>query len=261
MPIKSKLSNYVNYRIRVTMDDGRAISGTFLAHDKYMNLCIADAEEFRKAPAPKTDAAAAAAETGAEDGKVSDGSKEQAQTKAPVEREMKRTLGFVLLRGECVVSLAIEGPPPQADRTLRGVKRGPPGAPGTGVGRAVGRGVAAGAPVMNAPAAALAGPARGLGMPNPAAMLPTGGEMPPLPPGMQQMFANMAGMVPPGGRGFPPMPPGMPAVPPGMPAMPPGFTLPPGMTAPPMPPGFTGLPPGMPFPPGMAPPPSQQPHP
>jgi len=231
MPIKSKLSNYVNYRIRVTMDDGRAISGTFLAHDKYMNLCIADAEEFRHVPAPKTEAAAE---------KTDDAEKmEDATSKPKVEREMKRSLGFVLLRGECIVSLAIEGPPPQADRSIRGVKRAHPGAPGTGIGRPAGRGVAASAPVMNAPGGALAGPARGLGVPNPAAMLPTGGEMPPMPPGMQAMFANMPAMMPPGGRGF------------ALPPMPPGFSMPP------MPPGFTGFPPGAapPFLPGMAAPP------
>jgi len=246
MPIKSKLSNYVNYRIRVTMDDGRAISGTFLAHDKYMNLCIADAEEFRRAPSKKTEDAAAAATE--EEAKTEEG-KEAA--KPQVEREMKRTLGFVLLRGECIVSLAIEGPPPQADRTLRGVKRSHPGAPGTGIGRAVGRGIAAGAPVMNPTGtASLAGPARGLGVPNPSAMLPTTGEMPPLPPGMQNMFANMPSMMPPGaapGRGF------------ALPPMPPGFSMPSNVPIPPMPPGFTGFPPGAPFLPGMAPPPQQPP--
>ena len=238
MPIKSKLSNYVNYRIRVVMDDGRAISGTFLAHDKYMNLCIADAEEFRHVPPQKSEAAAA---VNADEPEKMEDSKETA--KPQVDREMKRSLGFVLLRGECIVSLAIEGPPPQADRTLRGVKRAHPGAPGTGIGRPVGRGVAASAPVMNAPGGALAGPARGLGVPNPSAMLPTGGEMPPMPPGMQAMFANMPAMMPPGGRGFP------------LPPMPPGFSMPPNMPMPPMPPGFTGFPPGAPFRPGMAPPP------
>jgi len=245
MPVKSKLSNFVNYRIRVTMDDGRSISGTFLAHDKYMNLCIADAEEFRRVPPPKAEAASASAASSAAEEKTEEAQKPQ------VEREMKRTLGFVLVRGECIVTLTIEGPPPQADRTMRGVKRSHPGAPGTGIGRAVGRGVAASAPVMNAAgSASLAGPAKGLGVPNPAAMLPTTGGMPPLPPGMQNMFAGM-----------PPMPPG--AAMPGrgfaLPPMPPGLTLPPNMPLPPMPPGFKGFPPGAPFLPGMAPPPQQPP--
>ena len=40
---------YVNYRMRVTMADARVIIGTFLAYDKYLNIILADSEEFRKA--------------------------------------------------------------------------------------------------------------------------------------------------------------------------------------------------------------------
>ena len=44
----AKMAQYVNYRMRVTMADARVIIGTFLAYDKYMNIILADSEEFRK---------------------------------------------------------------------------------------------------------------------------------------------------------------------------------------------------------------------
>ena len=49
----SKLLSYVNYRMRVTVVDGRQIVGRFMAYDKHMNLVLGDAEEFRKLPPKK----------------------------------------------------------------------------------------------------------------------------------------------------------------------------------------------------------------
>lgn len=263
-----KLLQFINYRMRVTIVDGRQIVGRFMAFDRHMNLVLGDSEEYRKLPPKK--------------GKTEE------------EREERRVLGLVLLRGEEVVSLTIEGPPPAEE--LRGDKSQVAPA-GPGMGRAVGRGLPVAAPGQ-APAG-LAGPARGVGGPAPGMMMPRAqvqaapvmrppmaarpgmppqqqqqppqqqqqqpqqqgppgggpprpGMMPPQP-GMRPAGPPM-GMMPPGFRPPGGMPPGMP--PPGMrPGMPPPGMMPPGMPPPGMRPGMPppGMRPGMP-PPGMLPP-------
>ena len=78
------------------------------------------------------------------------------------EKLEKRTLGLIVLRGDSVVSLTIEGPPPpEVDERLT------PGGPGAG--RAVGRGLPVapvGAPI------GLAGPVLGVGGPGIGMMQP-----------------------------------------------------------------------------------------
>ncbi|KAM7217382.1 small nuclear ribonucleoprotein [Rhypophila decipiens] len=201
---QGKMAGYINYRMRVTLLDGRQMTGQMLAFDKHMNLVLADTEEFRKNKRKQTKSVAPGSST---------------QT---IEQEEKRTLGLVILRGAQIVSLSVESPPP-ADPSARLGKSTATGlastlAAGPGVARPAGRGAAA--PIS------LAGPAPGVGgAPPPAFPGFPGAGAPP--------FAGRGG-PPPGFPGFPaPGFPGMPGgPPPGFPAFPPGGGPPGGFNPP-----------------------------
>lgn len=251
---------FINYRMRVTIQDGRQLVGKFMAFDRHMNLVIGDCEEFRKLPPAK--------------GK-----------KTNEEREDRRTLGLVLLRGEEVISMTVEGPPPQEES--RAKANSAAALAGPGIGRAAGRGIPT-APLTQAQPG-LSGPVRGVGGPAPGMMQPQmsrppipqlsappmsypqapiirppAGQMPPPYPGQPQMARGM----PPQGQQPPQFgaPGAAPGTRPGS-APPPPFSVPPQYGQRPMgppPPGqmMRGPPgpprPGMPAPPprpGMPPPP------
>lgn len=88
-----KMLSLINWRLKVTINDGRALTGQMLAFDRHMNLVLAECEEFRRVR-PK---------------------KKAGEAEAGPPQEMKRALGLVILRGETVVSISVEGPPPAQD--------------------------------------------------------------------------------------------------------------------------------------------------
>ncbi|KAF2310718.1 hypothetical protein GH714_016568 [Hevea brasiliensis] len=211
MSKSSKMLQYINYRMRVTIQDGRQLVGKFMAFDRHMNLVLGDCEEFRKLPPAK--------------GK-----------KNNEEREDRRTLGLVLLRGE-EAQPGLAGP-------VRGVGGPAPGMMQPQLSRPPVPQLSA--PPMTYPAAGLhrlVAPCHTAAWPNASSCLSWSsspmvrGPPPPVPPQfaarppqqgypMPPQFAQRPmGMPPqpqaPMMRGPPAPRPGMPAPPPPRPGMPP----------------------------------------
>tara|TARA_B110000971_G_scaffold209167_1_gene235017 strand:- start:192 stop:560 length:369 start_codon:yes stop_codon:yes gene_type:complete len=82
-----------------------------MAFDKHMNMVLSDTSEFRRTKGKKNEAGIV------------------------VDREERRKLGLVILRGENIVSITVEGPGPNSAATRKA-----PGGPGAAAG--AGRGAA-----------------------------------------------------------------------------------------------------------------------
>ena len=74
------------------------IVGTFLAFDKHFNLVISETEEFRRIKPKK---------------------------KGDNEKEIKRVLGLIILRGESIVSITAEAPPVGQTKRQESAPTGP----------------------------------------------------------------------------------------------------------------------------------------
>eukprot|EP00823_Brevimastigomonas_motovehiculus_P005898 TRINITY_DN457_c0_g1_i1.p1 TRINITY_DN457_c0_g1~~TRINITY_DN457_c0_g1_i1.p1 ORF type:complete len:233 (-),score=61.32 TRINITY_DN457_c0_g1_i1:132-830(-) len=135
-PRSSKMLQYLNWRMKVTISDTRTLVGTYLAFDRHMNMVLADTEEYRKI-----------------------------KTKKGEEKEEKRALGLVLLRGEHVISLQADAPPPPKPRSQQLQGKG-----GPGKSQATGRGISTATPLSLS--TGLNVPLRGLGGPSPSMMMP-----------------------------------------------------------------------------------------
>jgi small nuclear ribonucleoprotein B and B' len=44
MTQKSKFLQWIDFRVRITIQDGRMMVGTFLAYDKHMNIVLSDTD-------------------------------------------------------------------------------------------------------------------------------------------------------------------------------------------------------------------------
>lgn len=75
-----------------------------MAFDKHMNMVLSECEEFRRVKSKKLKGAA-----------VVDEDEE--------EEEMKRMLGLVILRGETIVTISVEGPPPAENENAQKVSK------------------------------------------------------------------------------------------------------------------------------------------
>ena len=161
---QSKMLAFINARVRVTIVDGRHIVGRFLAFDRHMNLVLADAEEFRRLRKKK---------------KTSDTTHDFDNNNG---EDVRRVLGFVLLRGEEVVSLAVEGPPVRVKKIKPQAADGGGGIPlGAGVARPAGRGAPMPGMMPSSGAAAAVGQPLA-GGPPPGMMMPPPGFRPGMGP-------------------------------------------------------------------------------
>lgn len=113
----------VGRRIRLVLVDGRTLLGQLLAFDAHLNLCIADCEEFR--PTKRLQSLQRKRANRRKNGQDMDLEDEfLGQSSIPSvdlvdptnpTATIRRTLGFIVLRGQHIVSIAAGGAPIPAD--------------------------------------------------------------------------------------------------------------------------------------------------
>lgn len=89
-PKGSKLAKFLNHRVSVSVSDHRYFVGQMLGFDSHSNVVLKDCEEFRVLK----------------------------KRKAGQQRETKRNIGLMILRGDSVVHIDVIGPPPPSGNRL-----------------------------------------------------------------------------------------------------------------------------------------------
>jgi len=228
--VRRKLAQFFNWRVSVTLTDGRVLVGTLMGVDRHVNLVLCGAEEYRRYRVK---------------GK-------------PEGKELKRMLGLIVVRGVGVLYVQpeelgkediVETEKPRKKAAAKPAAA-PAGAAGAGAKAPGVVGALASVPGFGAsPLLALAGRGAGAaapGMPamNPMLLAALAGRGGGLPGALGAPGAGANPLLAMLGRGGP-VPGGLPGglpggMPGGLPAMP-GFTMPGGMPG-----GMPGMPAGMP---------------
>mmetsp|Transcript_54446 Transcript_54446/g.151690 ORF Transcript_54446/g.151690 Transcript_54446/m.151690 type:complete len:205 (-) Transcript_54446:46-660(-) len=185
---RRRLAQFFNWRVSVTLIDGRVLDGTLMAVDKHVNLVLSNAEEYRRYKVKGR----------------------------PEGKELKRMLGFVVCRGTTVLYVQPEelGKDELVETEKHTKKQKANAKAGASAGPPAGAAQAGKAAAMTVPPALLGGLGmRPPGLPDLAGLTALQG-MPGLGGAPPPLRMPMPGM--PGFGGLPGMPPGLPGLNPAM---------------------------------------------
>lgn len=90
-PKGSKLAKFLNHRVKVVIGDHRYFVGQMLGFDTHQNVVLKDCEEYRILK----------------------------RRKAGEQRETKRNIGLMILRGDSVLHIDVIGQPPPSGNRLK----------------------------------------------------------------------------------------------------------------------------------------------
>jgi len=124
------MMSLIDHRLRITLNDGRQMTGQLLAFDTHMNLVLSNTEEFRRIKSKKRKATKSNKKQKIAHGDTTEGARTEAEEDDDDDddheplpaQEQKRTLGLVILRGENVISISVEAPPPESKRDAASVR-------------------------------------------------------------------------------------------------------------------------------------------